>query len=164
MDNVAILAFDFVRYDYHSIGHDEVRKSVWAYYFVGEYMRVVHNFSVQQYVGDYWGHFLDKPEVQSIRMWSELHEIGITLSNWVKTQHGWKRPTILVWYFSAAWWSLFEETHMMNESHPQPLTETLYRFPHEQPAIGKPGTGYDPEEAPYGLPALIDASATEFLT
>ena len=164
MEDIAVLAFDFFRYDYRSIGNDETHKSVWVYYFVGEYMRVIHNYSPQQYVEDYWGLFLDKPEVQTIRIWSELYEIGFTMSNWVKTQRGFKRPKKLGGYFSAAWWTLFEETHLMNESHPQPPTETLHRFPYEHPIVGKPGTGYDPEETPYGLSPLLDVSATEFLT
>ena len=81
VEDVAILAFDFMRRDYRSGGHQEVHRSVWVYYFIGEYLRVVHNFPAQQHVDSYWGHFLVRPEVQAFHMWSELHEIGYTMTN-----------------------------------------------------------------------------------
>ena len=162
IEDVAVLAFDFFRRDYRSIGYAGVQHSVWVYYFVGEYLRVVHNRNLRE-MDDLSKPFLRIREIRECRIWRELFEIAESMTQWVRFQHSWGLAQRLGGYFSAAWWASFEETHDMNTTHPAPSTHIRHPFPHEHPLVGRPGTGYDPEETPYGLPPLYDAMATEFL-
>jgi hypothetical protein len=162
IQDVAVLAFDFFRFDYRSVGNETIHQSVWVYYFTGEYLRAVHRQTLRD-VDDFAVPFLALPEVQAVPIWRELYEIGESMTNWVRTQRAWKRPRKLGGYFSAAWWSSFTETHEINTSHPMPPDTIVHRFPHDHPLVGHPGTGYDPEETPHGLPPLVDVLTTEFL-
>ena len=162
MKDVALMAFDFMRRDYRSIGYACTYHSVWVYFFVSEYLRTFHHYRLGE-TDDLSEPFLRLPEVRTCQAWEELFRIAERMTQWVKYQRGLKRPRLLGGYFSAAWWTFFEETHEMNTTHP--AHSTIERTPHpfNDALIGRPGTGYDPEETPYGLPPLYDAMATEFL-
>jgi hypothetical protein len=41
MQDIAVLAFDFFRFDYRSACSEQIHQSVWVYYFPGEYLRTV---------------------------------------------------------------------------------------------------------------------------
>ena len=162
LEDVAVLAFDFFRFDNRSLDEEHVPESVWVYYFIGEYLRLQHNLSLRE-VDDHSVHFLALPEIEAVPMWNELYEIGNSMTHWVKYQRGWKRPRRLGGYFSAAWWQSFSDTFDMLTNASLPPLPDIIVFPHEHPLVGRPGTGYDPDETPYGLPPLVDLLADEFL-
>ena len=154
LTDISVLAFDFVRHDYRQLCLHEVFRSVWVYYFIGEYLRRIHHVKTDLDPDQYPEQFLVVPEVVACPIWGELYEVGRSISQWVQFQRSWKKPRLLGGYFSAAWWTNFDETHRLQSQH-------QHGFAHTHPLVNTPGTGLRLRETPHGLAHLDQVTTVE---
>jgi hypothetical protein len=153
LDDVALLAVDFVRRDYRDLTQS-TPLSIWLPYFVGLYARQGSRVRCR----DYWTRFLARPEIRVIEAWTLLWEWAHDMGAWTRLQLGRTQGSAIGEYYSSTWWSSFETAYENNRVRPaQP-------HPHgySHPVFGNAGTGYDPTEQPYGMPALESVSYTTF--
>ena len=80
------------------------------------------------------------------------------MDSWMRTQRGWSQVRRIGPLFSEAWWSAFEGTYILHRDHPTQPHPHGYQYPD----FGSPGTGYDPNERPYGMPELHEVNYTTF--
>lgn len=155
VEDVALLAIDFVRRDYRDLDIS-LPISTWVPHFIGNYVRTVHE--VTRRPPDYWHVFLANIEIQNVPAWDLLWGWGRDMDTWMRTQCGWSQVRRIGPLFSEAWWSAFEGTYILHRDHPaQP-----YPHGYQYPDFGSPGTGYNPDERPYGMPELHRVNYTTF--
>ena len=153
LDDAALLAVDFARRDYRDLTHS-APLSTWIPYFVGLYVRQGTRVRCR----NYWTRFLALPEIQAIEAWRTLWDWARDMDAWTRLQLGRTQTAAIGEYFSSSWWSAFETAYESNRMRPvQP-----YPHAYSHPVFGNAGTGYDPTERPYGMPALENVSYTTF--
>ena len=130
--------------------------SVWIPFFIGDYARMVGGATHRR--DDYWPIFLAQPEVQQVPAWGVLWDWLCDMDSWMRTQCGWNCSRRIGGFCSHPWWAAFEETFTNNRDHPAAPHPHVYTHPE----FGTPGTGYDCNERPYGMPELLDVNYTTF--
>ena len=80
------------------------------------------------------------------------------MENWIGMQRGWSPRHGVGDHFSQSWWAAFETT--VDQHREQPRQPHVLGYDHH--IFGRPGTGYDPEERPYGMPELENVNYTTF--
>ena len=156
IEDVGLLAVDFVRRDYRSLG-ESMPLSPWVAIFIINYLRVVHDCRLRRRC--FWLIFLSKTEVEAVPAWRELWDWGRQMHTWMNTQRGWSHRYEGVGdLFSQSWWAAFETT--VDQHRHQPRQPYVHGYEHD--IFGRPGTGYDPNERPYGMPELENVNYTTF--
>ena len=153
LDGAALLAVDFVRCDYRDLT-SSAPLSIWIPYFVGLYTRQ----GTRERCRDYCTRFLVRPEIQVINTWRLLWEWARDMDAWTRLQLGWPSSSQMGEYYSLSWWSAFEIAYEYDRRSP------MQPHPHgySHPLFGNTGTGYDPTEQPYCMPALEHVTYATF--
>ena len=155
IEDLGLMAVDFTRGDFRALGA-ALPRSTWITMFIIQYLRVVHAYSSRP--RRYWRVFLSKTEVRAVPAWQELWDWGRHMDTWMRTTRGWRDEYGVGDLFSQSWWAAFESAVREHEERPDPG----HPFGYEHDIFGRPGTGYDPDEQPYGMPPLEDVNYTTF--
>ena len=155
IEDVRLLAVDYTRNDYRSLG-EALPLSTWIVLFIIQYLRVVHGCTSRP--RKYWRLFLSKTEVRAAPAWQVLWDWGRGMDTWMRTTRDWDSRYCVGDYFSHSWWAAFESAVNEHRERPNPA----HPFGYECTPFDRPGTGYDPEEPPYGMPLLENVSYTTF--